>query len=58
MTNWGDPWSYSYTAPSLSLYEYTVEKATLAGGLISSMLYGTPTHTFVYSRSLRFFGLF
>ena len=38
-------------------YEYTAEKATLAGSFIGSILYGTPTRTFVYLRSLRFFGL-
>jgi len=46
------PWSNSPNAPPLSKYEYTEEKATLAGGFISSILYGTTAHTFIYSCSL------
>jgi len=39
----------------LSKYDYTAEKATLAGSFIASILYGTTAHTFVHSRSLRLF---
>jgi len=54
--HWLRPWSNSSTAPHIAEYEYIVEKATLAGSLIGSILYGTPAHTFVYLSSLRFFG--
>jgi len=54
---WYEPWSNSSTAPRITKYEYTGEKATLAGNFIGSILYGTTAHTFVYSRSPRLFGL-
>ena len=55
---WEQPWTNSYDSPLIAIYEYTQEKATLAGGFISSVLYGTPVHMFIYLCSLRFFGLF
>jgi len=55
--SWDRPWSNSSTAPPINKYEYTMEKATLAGSLIGSILYGTSAHTFVYSCSLQLFGL-
>jgi len=54
---WDQQWSDSPDAPQISKYDYTAEKATLAGSFIGSVLYGTPAHTFVYSRSPRFPGL-
>jgi len=54
---WVDPWSNSSTAPEIAIFDYNVEKATFAGSFIGAILYGTPAHTFIYSRSLRLFGL-
>ena len=56
--SWDQPWSDNPHAPHIMKYEYIAEKATLAGSFIGSILYGTPAHTFVYSHSLRLFGLF
>jgi len=58
MSDWNQPWSNSTTAPRISKYAYTIEKALLAGSLIGSILYGTSVHTFVYLHSLQCFGLF
>ena len=55
---WYKTWSDSPAAPQITKYLYTVEKATLAGSFIGTTLYGTTAHTFVYSCSLQFFGLF
>jgi len=51
------PWSDSPTAPRITKYEYTAEKAMFAGSFIGTTLYGTSIRAFDYSRSLRFFGL-
>jgi len=48
----GPPWSDDRSAPKITRDEYIEEKATLAGSFVSSILYGTPAHTFVYSYSL------
>ena len=55
---WTQPWSDGPHAPQISKYDYVAEKSMLAGSFIGSILYGTPAHTFVYSRSLRLSGLF
>jgi len=55
--SWDQLWSNSSAAPQISKYDYTAEKATLAGSFISMTLYGTSAHMFLYSSSLQFFGL-
>ena len=51
------PWSDNPNAPQMTGVEYIMEKSTFSGNFISSILYGTPAHTFMYSHSLRLFGL-
>ena len=38
---WHQPWSNGSTAPHITKFDYTTEKATLAGSFIGSILYGT-----------------
>ena len=54
---WEQRRSNGSCATRISRYSDTGEKAMLAGSLISSMLYGTPVHAFVYSCSPQLFGL-
>jgi len=46
------PWSNNPNAPKIPYSVYLEEKATLAGSLTSSILYGMTTYTSAYPRSL------
>jgi len=45
---YNQPWSDNPRAPQIQKHEYFAEKATLAGNLISTLLYGTPANMFAH----------
>lgn len=55
---WSNEWSNNTNAPQITRYEYIMEKATLTGSFIGSILYGTTIRASLYSRSFRLLGLF